>query len=86
MDVPEVTASPPRRLGLFRCCTEKADGVVGAMLVSDLSKIQPFNIPPEPPLPVLRIATPPVAVNVLPLAVDAVCMVDPLTFFIWLRT
>jgi hypothetical protein len=44
------------------------------------------NAPVEPPLPVLSIAIPPVAVKVLAPVVDVVGTFDPLTFFIWLRT
>ena len=43
-------------------------------------------IPPDPPLPVLRIATPPVAVNVLAPVVEVAGTFEPLTFFIWFRT
>jgi hypothetical protein len=38
--------------------------------------------PPEPPLPVLSMAIPPVVVKVLAPAVDVVGIFEPLTFFI----
>lgn len=54
--------------------------------VSEIVKKTFAYLRPDPPLTVLRIDTPPVAVKVLAPAVELVGTFDPLTFFIWLRT
>ena len=86
-NLPGITTSAPRRLGLSFERPANADVVLPATFRQQDQIMLMFYIPPDPALPPLRIATPPTAVNVLPpVGEDDGAAFEMLTFFIWLRT
>ena len=82
-DLPGITTSAPRRLGLSLERPANADVVLPATCCQYDQMIVVIYIPPDPALPPLRIATPPTAVIVLPpVGEDDGAALEMLTFFI----